>query len=352
MSNTHAPASQPGKPHTPARQIRALPGKWVDLVHDGVPEDDLRVRGHDPAVWSALVSVAMSAANHGWTESMFLDLVLDSRRRLGHQAQLKNAKPRGRKQTIDLLDKAWMQAQGNVRANPTYSSTDLQSVALRRIQAAIESLEVQASNLTQAEHLVIDFILDRLRESASLELAISRQAFIDGTGLGKTAVGTAQRGLQAKCLLVQVERGVPSGPKASRRRASVWALPPVAADAHPEASRAHASNTGNRYVAPAPSSGAPLTWEKDEISEADTDADAGERQEKAAASQSGVLQELMVTVPVTISSDRLDDLLWILRSAKDPSRPQTCANRSTEGRQPWVTPPMMRRCRTAHGRSQ
>jgi len=44
----------------------ALPGRIIDLIRDGAPQNDLQQRG-DKAVRHALVRTAMSAQNRAWT---------------------------------------------------------------------------------------------------------------------------------------------------------------------------------------------------------------------------------------------------------------------------------------------
>lgn len=235
---------------------RALPGRIVDLIRDGAPDDAIRSRGHDPAVWSALVSSAMSAANRGWTAPDFVALVLDPRSRLGAQSSLKKGKTRGRAQTAKLVHKAWESAEQNIQRSPAWTTSGLREAAHERQLQSAQRLAQE--HLTRAEELVMRHVAQRLAETDSLQRAIARQDFIDGTGLGKTAVETAQRRLMSRGLLVQVEKGAPGGPKAGRRRAHVWALPDGYEPVPAESPVAHecASNTGNRYVAPAPIEGA------------------------------------------------------------------------------------------------
>lgn len=231
---------------------RALPGRTVDLIRDGAPIDAIRDRGHDPAVWSTLVSTAMSAANRGWSAPDFVTLVLEPQSRLGAQASLKKGKNRGRAQTTKLVHDAWDRAEENIQSSPAWTTGDLQKVAQQRQQRSARDLVRES--LTEAEELVLRHVWHRLAETGSLQRAIARQDFIDATGLGKTALATAQRRLMARGLLVQVEKGAPGGPKAGRRRAHVWALP----DGQERAAvklplvAPHSSNTGNRYVAPTP----------------------------------------------------------------------------------------------------
>lgn len=194
-----------------------------------------------------------------WTATDFLNLVLEPRSRLGAQAKLKNAKDRGHKQTIEHIYKAWDKATSNVTQSPAWTSSDLAELAQVRQQQCTRSIET--SELTRAERLVVGHVQHRLAETGSIQRAISRQDFIDATGLGKTALGTAQKTLLAKGLLVLVERGTPGGPKADRRRAHVWALADAEdAETRPTPTcRPHASSTGDRYVAPQPTRGATLS---------------------------------------------------------------------------------------------
>lgn len=231
---------------------RALPGRTIDLIRDGAPIDAIKNRGHDPAVWSTLVSTAMSAANRGWSGPDFVTLVLESRSHLGAQASLKKGNNRGRAQTTQLVYDAWDRAEENIRTSPAWTAEDLHQQAEQRQRRSARGLE--AVSLTEAEDLVMRHVARRLADTGSLQRAISRQDFIDETGLGKTALETAQRRLMTRGLLVQVEKGAPGGPKAGKRRAHVWALPDgqESMSAKVLVDEPHSSNTGNRYVAPTP----------------------------------------------------------------------------------------------------
>lgn len=233
-------------------QRRALSGRIIDLIRDGAPIDAIKSHGHDPAVWSALVSSAMSAVNRGWSAPDFVTLVLEPKSHLGSQASLKKGKNRGRAQTTRLVYDAWDRAQENVKSSPAWTAGDLHQRAQERQARSAHALK--QVGLTEAEQLVMRHVARRLSEAGSLQRAISRQDFIDETGLGKTALETAQRRLMTRGLLVQIERGAPSGPKAGKRRAHVWALPDGQASTSAEvlAGEPHSSNTGNRYVAPTP----------------------------------------------------------------------------------------------------
>jgi hypothetical protein len=311
-----------GQPQLHRRELRALPGRWIDLATEGVPDMELRARGHDPAVWSALVSVAMSAVNHGWPLHMYVDLLLDPRRQLGRQASLKNGKPRGRKPTVDLLHAAWEQALANIQRSPAHSADELQFAALRAIKEAAQMVSAQRSLLTHEERLVMDFVIDRLRQNKSTQTAISRQAFLDATGLGKTALGTAQKRLQSKSMLVLVEKGVPSGPNAARRRASVWAIP-VHADRSPGSPTKHASNTGNRYVAPAPASGAPRSKDFNYPSQPKVGTGRPPAEEAH-----GDLADPKVCASVSDIRDLLEDLLDVVRQGiQSAPRKRQCHRR-------------------------
>jgi len=67
---------------------RALPGRYIDLIRDGVSSAQLKRSGRQ-AIWSALVSTAMSAQMRGWDEVEWTYLVLDPKSYLGYQARSK-----------------------------------------------------------------------------------------------------------------------------------------------------------------------------------------------------------------------------------------------------------------------
>src|SRR5215217_5685221 len=85
----------------------ALPGRMVDLIHDGIPRADLRAAG-DQAVWKALVRTAASATQRGHTYPEWAALLDHTNSNLGRQAKLRaTGKERTRSNYEKTLQHAW-----------------------------------------------------------------------------------------------------------------------------------------------------------------------------------------------------------------------------------------------------
>jgi hypothetical protein len=203
---------------------RALPGRMIDLIHDGVPASDLRAGG-DAAVRKALVRTAMSAQTRGWSSFEWEAEILDARHNLGNQARLKRRRPRGRLDTQKALASAWDYAWECRTQTPAWSADDIRDKASDRASAMTNVVADADNDLTEAQRRVLLYAIQQTQDRGLLQVALPRQPMLTATGLGLTALRTALRHLESKGLLFLEERGKPRGQFARQPRANLYALP-------------------------------------------------------------------------------------------------------------------------------
>jgi hypothetical protein len=244
-------------PSTPVRPTarRALPGRYVDLMRDGIPTADYHRRG-GPAVFGALVRIAMSASQRGWSRTAWADEICRPGNHLHTQLKVKRGKERRRAEVEKTLTDAWNAALRNVRDSPTLSGDDLRAIASERYEEVIELVAHADVDLSDVERAVLLYVARRGAESGFVRVRAPRRAIVEALdGPGLTAVRTAIGGLERSGLLVCVERGLPAGAHAKRRRAAVYEVRP---DAYPRPDTSPIPV--NRDVVPGDlSSGAPGT---------------------------------------------------------------------------------------------
>jgi hypothetical protein len=200
---------------------RALPGRTIDLIREGVSPADLRERG-DRAVYSALVRTAMSACQRGWDCWEWEAEVQAAQSHLGQQVRLRvGAKPRTAKAVVAMLSDAWEAATVKVSESPATGrdAAFVTAAALRDFVADPDSplQDAQRAVLAHAAAMATTYGTDRP--------ALPRRDLQEASGLGLTALRTVLRGLHDAGLLVLVDPGRSGGPNVRKRRAALYRLP-------------------------------------------------------------------------------------------------------------------------------
>lgn len=191
---------------------RALPGRAVDLATDGVPREDLLRNGHK-AVYNALVKIAASAMQRGWSEADWSAFI--EARALGRQNTTDaNGRPANPKQARKRLWKAWDAAAKWVdEQEPPWSPYAAALNAEETADAAVEAIENAENDLTSAERAVLAYAAELATKRGSDALTIARgdaadgTGFLGNTGLGLTAWRTAMKRLDARGALVVARPG-------------------------------------------------------------------------------------------------------------------------------------------------
>jgi hypothetical protein len=205
---------------------RALPGRTIDLIRDGVPVRDLRAMG-DAAVRRALLSTAASAMQCGWSDIDWSDEVLCARSRLGHQVRVARdgRRERPERQVRRMLDDAWDRATEYVSETPAWTRDSMRAEAEARARRARDIASDPDVDLTTAMRAVLAYAADLAEKRGLHRLALPRRAVSDATGLGDRATRTALATLHQRDLLRREDSGRGSTDP-SRRRAALYRLMP------------------------------------------------------------------------------------------------------------------------------
>jgi hypothetical protein len=213
-----------------------LPGTMIDLVRDGVDRRELAGEG-SRAIWNALVRVAASALQRGWTQAQWQALLDEPASYLGTQAKIgKRGKAKTRRDHQRSLDAAWQQAQRWVAEHPA-PYTRVEAIQHAVEQAAIVTGMIDDLDISEHEREILRYAAKIAERNGSLRPALPRRELEAATGLGHTALAAVLARMESAGLLRLYERGRPRKPNAegSKRkpRASLYALPAT------EALRAH-----------------------------------------------------------------------------------------------------------------
>lgn len=196
--------------------------RGIDLIRDGVSKEDLR-RAGSRAVFSALVSTAMSWQNRGWSFDMWVSTLREPQSLLGRQVQLDHRRMARTANAVAAdLRSAWEKAEVNVAERPTLTRNDIRATARKRLEQ-LDSLEKDAWPLDDRALLVLRHVLETAADLGSTKPAIPVRDAMKAARLPSTmAAHRALRRLEAEDLIRCVERGRP-GRGRSSGRASLFA---------------------------------------------------------------------------------------------------------------------------------
>jgi hypothetical protein len=230
-------AAESSRPHrrdratgaTTSRPFRPLAGKYVDLIHDGVPDlGDTSGREYDTSVWDALVRTALAA---GWAGHTHYQWATDvDRGRLGRQAESAgNRKMRPKPNVNRLLWQAWDRAQQRIGEGRWTTEDRANLIAAVRDFAADATVVLKGNR--RAVLAAVAALADKHQHTRPACPLHELEAL---TGLTRKQVRTALTQLQADGLLTLARRGR-GGNDPSQWRASLYQLPtPAALRAHRE----------------------------------------------------------------------------------------------------------------------
>ncbi len=223
---------------------RALPGRVIDSLRDGVPAAELKSRG-DKAVYKTLFGSAASAANRGWDCWEWQSLVLEPKNVLAQQARLKKGRqPRSPVEMTAYLDSVWDAATAWVSKAPSaWSNDDAAAEVERRVSSLTAVLEEPGCGLLDADRRVLAYACGRAVELGTTRVALPKLATAEAVGMGERSTKNSLDRLHKAGLLVLVERGRPGGPSSRQRQANLYEL----ADAERAASYLY---RGTRSVRP------------------------------------------------------------------------------------------------------
>jgi hypothetical protein len=205
---------------------RALPGRTIDLIRDGVPARDLRAMG-DAMVRRALLSTAASAMQCGWTDIDWSSEILHARSRLGHQVRVARDGRRQltKREVQHRLDEAWDRATEYVSNTPAWDRDTMRADAEDRARRAREIAADPGADLTDAMRAVLVHAADLADKWGLHRLTLPGRAVADATGLSHKAARTALAALHETDLLRLEDRGR-GGADVTKRRAARYRLLP------------------------------------------------------------------------------------------------------------------------------
>jgi hypothetical protein len=201
---------------------RALPSTVIDAIRDGASPAELRARG-DRAVFSLLVSTAMSAQQRGWPYSDWQALLSGRDSHLGWQVWMRRGRTeRSPKDFNHVLGQAWDRAEKLLtEAPPAFGNREV----LAYIAAFRKS--IAGLDLPEEKRAILVHAADEGERLGTTRPALPRMGILQRTRLGLTALRTALAQLDRDGLLVLTVRGRPGGPSARRQRANCYQLGPA-----------------------------------------------------------------------------------------------------------------------------
>lgn len=242
---------------------RSLPPRYIDLIRDGVPGWQMKRDGRDKAVYNGMYRTALAAVNAGWD---FTEWAYQLTRRgsvLGAQAATKrNGEDRPQQQAEKQLRIVWDRAAAQAEGSPSFGVED------RRAYVADVRTWLSDPGCPAAENvrLLVDAVARRCADLGVTSTACSRDYLMAETGLGLTALRTAQRLAEESGLLFIVQKGRRwrSGQAPASGIATVYRLPrpevlPALGSSDTHTSAAIAASSAPRRCPPKASSAPPPT---------------------------------------------------------------------------------------------
>jgi hypothetical protein len=181
---------------------RALPGRHIDLIRDGVPGYDLKTKGRT-AIWSALITLAMSAQMRSWDQCEWQDLILAPTSRLGLQVRSKGPeRSLPGMQVQRLLDRAWEKAwELRTARDANWTPAQAKAEAHERAQIVADAVADEDVDLNDNERAILAHAVEQTRLRGFTNVALPRRAIYAATGLGSTVVAKTLASLEQKGLL-------------------------------------------------------------------------------------------------------------------------------------------------------
>lgn len=195
-------------PPTP-RQRRALPGWAIDLIRDGVPTQELRVRGQR-AVWNALGRTALAAVNAGHSRPEWEYEVMRPVSKLGLQNRLRaDGKERTAQAANKALNSAWDRAAKHATESPAWTRETARQEAEERAAALRLVVANPDNTLTNPQREILNYAANMAARQGSVSVNLPRAATARAIGLGEKSVRFNLVRLSDQGLLKWIERGRP-----------------------------------------------------------------------------------------------------------------------------------------------
>ncbi len=202
-----------------------MPAYIIDTIREGARRADLGARGQR-AVFSELVSTAMSARQHGYSYADWAGLVMAPSSALGRQIQTRDGvRPKKKLRVEQDLRGAWKCACTNVLRSRPWDSQRVMNEALCNVAAVEEFIDrcVNEPNSPIPDNplLILAIACAEMRRRHLPQVTLARAFLVDESGLGARSVRTAVSKLEELGLLV-LKRSGRQG--ATNRRANIYTV--------------------------------------------------------------------------------------------------------------------------------
>jgi hypothetical protein len=145
------------QPQAGAVPNRALPGIYVDKILFGLPEKDAR---DYRKLFSACLSIAMSAQRRSWSEADFINEVARNKSRLWLQLRTeRDGELRSERSAYRVLHKAWDTAVAYLHDVGVRTAYDISQDACERALEWTDRLTDRADGLTDAQSAVMSYVV-------------------------------------------------------------------------------------------------------------------------------------------------------------------------------------------------
>ena len=243
-----------GRPQPTSLIGTALPGRYIDLIRDGVPTSALRAKGGRRAIWSALLGICQSAQIRGHSQIDVQALLEEKNNKLWWQMHTHKGRPLPEKQVRAMFDRAWDRAWELRTQNPTQTPEEVAADAAARAEQAINAAADAADErLNLSDRDVLAFAAREAVRRGMTRVTLPLRAVQAETGRGQTAVQNALVRLVKQGHLIKVSAGRGGG-SVGTRRAAVYELRPILRPVNGSMRPPKPSGTYLRSGTPPPSS--------------------------------------------------------------------------------------------------
>lgn len=221
---------------------RALPGYYVDMIRDGVP--DRR------KVFGACISIATSAYRRGWTQAQYLTEIADANSGIWTQVLMRRD---GRRSTLPqaykTLRRAWDYGVANAN-NVGYRDRDeIRADAIELAYAWSDRLDAGTDNLSATERAVMEYVIAQTTERGMFRVTCPGRDVAEHAGIPHRTASRALAALADRGLLVKHSAGKRGEP--GKGRAAIYALVVAGGLAHIHGGNTPMCHTEGMTIAPA-----------------------------------------------------------------------------------------------------
>ncbi len=204
----------------------ALPTGHFDRLRFGLPDKPAATQ-----VWSAFVSIAMSAQIRGWSQTEFTTEVTGrtclringARRWMPNRlwCQLDELARNPRRS----LDDAWEQAAANLRSDGLHTLEDLRATAVETAWAWADRLLAGVDHLDEINARLMKYVVTQVEKREMAQVTCPVRDVANHAGVSYKTVHRRLKALTERGLLIQHSPGWYSHPtKAPSRRAAIYSL--------------------------------------------------------------------------------------------------------------------------------